>query len=121
MSGKDKPIFYVVSDATGQTCERVMRAVLAQFEDIDADVHVCSYVRSPEAVEKLVRDAADSGAMMVYTLVGPEERSRIGALSRELGVTAIDLLGPLLLETSDHLGKEPRKIPGLFQQLVDME
>lgn len=117
MSEKNKQIF-IVSDATGKTCERVSKAVLTQFESSDVDLHIWSYVRSPEAVEKVLRAAEETDSIIVYTLICPEERKRMEEMSKKLSVTAIDLMGPLLLKFAEFLGEEPKTIPGLYQELL---
>jgi regulator of PEP synthase PpsR (kinase-PPPase family) len=118
MAASIKHVF-VVSDATGQTCERVAKAALAQFEDLEAELRMRKFVRTPQEVEKTLREAKELGAVVVYTLVGAEERNTMAAKSRELGVHAIDVLGPLLAKFAELSGHDPAEIPGLYQDLID--
>ena len=110
---------YIVSDATGQTCDRVARAVLAQFDQENIEVHSWPYVRTPEAVEKVVRAAAEHQGVIVYTLVGSEERARMKEVSGRLCVNTVDIMGPIIKMFSQVLEADPKSIPGLFQVLVD--
>jgi regulator of PEP synthase PpsR (kinase-PPPase family) len=116
-SGKKRQVF-VVSDATGQTCERVVKAALAQFERDDVDLHIWSYVRTVESVEKVLRTANEAEGIIFYTLVGQEERNHMEKMAANLGVVVVDLLGPVLIKLAAYLGVEPKKIPGLYQELI---
>lgn len=118
MPGKVKHIF-VVSDATGQTCERVAKAALAQFEGQEAELHKKPYVRSPEEVEGILREAKKLDGIVVYTLVCREERREMVEKSRQMGVPAIDIMGPLLRQFSVLLEIDPAELPGLFQDLIE--
>ena len=118
MAGKFEHIF-VVSDATGQTCERVARAALAQFEGQRPEIHLRDQVRTVQEVDAVLREAADLDAVVVYTLVADEERRRMVTTSEQLGVSVVDVLGPLLERFAEVLGRDPAEIPGLFQDLVE--
>ena len=53
---------YVVSDATAETAERVLRAALIQFDDLRPDVRVYSLVRRDAEVAEILDRAATAGA-----------------------------------------------------------
>lgn len=114
-----KTHIYIVSDATGQTCDRVTKAVLAQFDPEQVQIHNWPYVRTPEAVEKVARAAADHEGVIIYTLVGSEERARMKEISGRLCVNTVDILGPIMKMFSQVLESDPKSIPGLFQELID--
>lgn len=117
MAGKLDHIF-IVSDGTGLTCERVTKAALVQFEGHPAELHIRDQVRTPEEVEAVLRDASALDAVVVYTLVGDEERRRMATMAERLGVSVIDVLGPLLERFAEKLERDPAEIPGLFQDLI---
>lgn len=116
-----KRSIYIVSDASGQTCERVVKAVLTQFEYQDVQLHLWPYVRTPEAVEKVVRAASAEKGIVVYTLVGAEERRRMAEVATRMNVDTVDLLGPILEKFSGYFSTGPKEIPGLFQVLITEE
>ena len=118
MAGKLEHIF-ILSDATGQTCERVTQAALAQFEGHLAELHVKDQVRSPQEVEAALREAKELDAVVVYTLVGDDERRAMARLAEQFGVSVIDVLGPLLERFAELLERDPAEIPGLFQDLIE--
>ncbi len=110
---------FVVSDATGQTCERVAKAALAQFEDHEADIHMKKFVRTPQEVEKTLREAKELDAVVIYTLVGADERNTMADKAKAMGITTIDILGPLLAQFATMFGHDPAEIPGLYQDLIE--
>ncbi len=110
---------FVVSDATGETVERVVRAALVQFQDAPVRLARHPRIRSPEQVQAVVRQAAERGAFLVHSLVSDSLRGRILEESRHAGIDALDILGPVLERLAKHLELTPQEKPGLFEQLSD--
>lgn len=108
-----KPI-YAVSDSTGETAEQVASAALAQFGAQHAQgIRILSHIRDEKTLKEIVQEARERGAMIVYTLVGPDLRARMATLTKEHAVQAVDLLGNLIWELSRHLNLPPLYMPGL--------
>lgn len=108
----------VLSDATGETGEKVVRAALAQFGPHEAvRIQVSGHVRDQAQVRAVVDQAKRENSLLVYTLVEPGLRSYIRSLSEEREVRAVDLLGALLYEMSTHFGEAPLYRPGLGHEL----
>jgi [pyruvate, water dikinase]-phosphate phosphotransferase / [pyruvate, water dikinase] kinase len=110
---------FVVSDATGRTAERLVRAALEQFAGAAVQVVRRTQVRSVEQVCSVVREAAAAQALIVHTLVEDDLRRRILAESRQQGVDALDSMGPLLERLAGRLKLAPQQKPGLLRQLED--
>ncbi len=110
---------FVVSDATGNTAERMARSALVQFEDAAVRLVRRDRIGTPEQVRAVIGEAAGEDALIVYTLVSDELRRLMLAESRMHGVDSLDLLGPLLERLSLHLHLTPQEKPGLFQQLTE--
>lgn len=110
---------FIISDATGDTAERVVRAGLVQFPDAPVTVVRRRNVRTPEQIRAVVREAAAQDAFLVHTLVSDELRGIILHESRQAGVDALDMLGPVLERLARHLRIAPQEKPGLFQQLIE--
>ena len=105
-----RPIF-VVSDSTGETAERVVRAALLQFPDHRVRVRLFTRVRDARAVEEVVDKAADLGAMIVFTLVRPELRDHLFAKAREARIESVDVIGSLIHKVGAFLEAKPLNIP----------
>jgi regulator of PEP synthase PpsR (kinase-PPPase family) len=108
---------FVVSDATGETAERVVRSALVQFEGAAATVVRRGRVRTPDQVREVVQEASTGEALILHTLVSDELRRLMLAESRLRGVDAMDVMGPILDRLAVHLRLTPREKPGLFRQL----
>jgi regulator of PEP synthase PpsR (kinase-PPPase family) len=105
-----KPVF-VVSDSTGETAERVVRAALLQFPQQRVRVRLFTRVRDQDAARSVLRKAVDAGAMVVFTLVAPELRLAFYDQAHELGVEAVDVIGQLIHKFAAHLEAQPINVP----------
>ncbi|MBN2577625.1 MAG: kinase/pyrophosphorylase [Pirellulales bacterium] len=110
---------FVVSDATGRTAERLVRAALEQFGGAAVRVARRMEVRSVEQVRVVVREAAAAEALIVHTLVEHDLRRQMLEETRQQGVDALDSMGPLLERLTGRLQLSPREKPGLLRQLED--
>ncbi|GBG12181.1 phosphotransferase [Paenibacillus agaridevorans] len=110
---KSEVIVYVVSDAAGDTGELVVRAAIAQFHPIQAEIRRSPFVTEPAALERIVQQAKLSQAILLYTLVIPHLRDSMRKLTEENGVAAIDLLGPFIETLEQRTGRKSRQEPGL--------
>lgn len=106
---------FAVSDGSGGTAERVIRAALTQFEK-EVAVHRLGEVRTVEQVRQIVHQAAESQALIVHTLVTAELRQAMFEEGRRRHVQTLDLMGPLLERLSDLLEVLPLARPGLYGQ-----
>lgn len=110
---------YVVSDATGETAERMVRSALVQFGEAPATVIRRGHLRTLKQLRAVVREAAGHDSLILHTLVSNELRHAMLVESRSHGVDAMDLMGPMLDRLARHLRLTPQEKPGLFKQLVE--
>ena len=108
------PQIYVVSDGRGETCSQVLKASLVQFEDQRYRTVRRAEIRTVKQVEQIVRKAADSHAVIFYTLVGDETRQAMVGASREFAVPTVDVLGPAFSALHDLFKRAPGGTPGLL-------
>ncbi|SFS85852.1 pyruvate, water dikinase regulatory protein [Paenibacillus sp. BC26] len=106
-------IIYVVSDSAGDTGELVVRAAIAQFHPINADIRRAPFVHDEASLERFVLQAKEHSAIMLYTLVLPGLRDRMVEFARIHEVIAIDLLGSLITSLEDKTNRKSRQEPGL--------
>ena len=105
-----RPLF-VVSDSTGETAERVVRAALLQFPDHRVRLRLFTRIRDEEAIRSVMDKASDAGAMVVFTLVRPELRDYMFAAGRERQVETVDVIGSLIHKVASFLEADPLNIP----------
>jgi len=109
---------FVVSDGTGETAADTVRAAMLQFSS-RWRMRKFADVRSAAQARGVIAEAAQSGALVVYTLVNHEAAQALRDLGAERGVPTVDLIGPLIRHIADHLHLEPRSEPGLLRGFSD--
>jgi hypothetical protein len=107
----------VISDSTGETAERVVRASLLQFKDVPCNVRLYSQVRLESEMEKIVEKASELRALVVFTIVNAAERELLTKLCERMQVDAVDIIGTLMSKLSLFLGAQPVGVPGLLHTI----
>ena len=110
---------FVVSDSTGETAERVVRAALLQFPERKVRLRLFTRVRDERAVLDVVRRAAEARAMVVFTLVKPELREKLHGEAAEVDVEAVDVIGALIHKVGSFLGAQPLNVPSVQMPLSE--
>ena len=108
---------YILSDSTGETAERVIRAALSQFYDEDVKVHLFSNIRSQDEIQQALSTVANTPGMVVYTLVDHHLSEITESIAEKHGHLAVDLLSPLIYAMSSYLGTTSREKPGLLHRI----
>lgn len=113
-----KPIF-VVSDSTGETAERVVRAALLQFPDQRVRVRLFTRVRDTDAITDVLTKAKEQQALVVFTLVRPELRETFHEIARLNEVESVDVIGSLIHKVGGFLEADPVNIPSADMPLSE--
>lgn len=108
---------YVLSDSTGETAERVIRAALSQFYDEDVRVQRLFQIRTRADVDQAMKVAVHDPGMIVYTLVDPHLSEVVERVAEDYALIAVDLLSSLIYSLSRYLGAPSREKPGLLQRI----
>ena len=116
----DKPRYIdVLSDSTGETAEKVVRAALLQFPQAGAQIRLHTRVRTKEVARPVLERAAREGALLVFTVVSPELREFVHGVTAELKIEAIDVIGSLIGKLGTFLEREPINTPSAMLPLSD--
>ena len=108
---------YVISDSTGETAERVIRAALSQFYDESVRVQRLCQIRNEEDIQQALSIVALDPGMVAYTLVDPHLSQIVERMSEEYGFFAIDLISGLIYSLSRFLGVASQEKPGLLHRI----
>lgn len=113
-----KPVF-LVSDATGDTAEKVLRACLVQF---DLGDHAVDMIRAPrtrtlEQVQRLIEEASKVRGLVVFTFVQKNLREGFVTLAKGRPILYADLMGSMLSTLRDYLHEEPEQKAGLLYRM----
>jgi regulator of PEP synthase PpsR (kinase-PPPase family) len=109
----------ILSDATGDTADKVVRAALRQFEAHGAAVELFPRVRDEKEIEDVVERAAEEDALLVHTMVNQSHRELLQQLCDEAEIDQVDLIGPLIGKLAHFLDAKPRAEPGGLYKVND--
>ncbi|MED5369915.1 MAG: pyruvate, water dikinase regulatory protein [Myxococcota bacterium] len=112
---KRRPLF-IISDGTGDTAEKVVRACLLQFADAQVQPQTFPHISSPEQLERVFELARDHEAFVVTTLVKAQHRAHAQRLARRFKLRWVDVVGNMLGSLSDYLRMPPKETAGLMHQ-----
>jgi regulator of PEP synthase PpsR (kinase-PPPase family) len=110
-------VIYIVSDSTGETAERVIRAALSQFYDEDVRIHRLFQIRNQADIQQALSVVVHEPGMVAYTLVDPVLAETVERITEEHGLFAVDLLSGLIYSLSRFLGVASQEKPGLLHRI----
>jgi len=110
-------MIYLLSDATGETAEKIVNAVLTQFRDKPVRLRRISNVRNETAVKQGLEEIMLNKGMVVYTIVNRDLAQYVQSECEQRGLMAFDLVTPLLSQFGKFFGRLPGQTPGLLHDL----
>ncbi|MFA5515910.1 MAG: pyruvate, water dikinase regulatory protein [Desulfuromonadales bacterium] len=108
---------FLLSDATGETVEKIVMAALTQFREESVRLKRIGNVRTKNQVYEALDEALPLQALVVYTIVNRELAQLVHDECDSLGLLSIDLITPLLMRFSEHFGHSPGQTPGLLHEV----
>ncbi len=109
---------YAVSDSVGETAEKIAVASVLQFS-VERNITRFSRVTKEEQVDRIMEQAQEDDAIIVYTIVKPELCQYLDNKAAEAKVTALNVMAPLFKAIEEKTELEPVYISGLTHQLDD--
>ncbi|GAE25954.1 ATP/GTP-binding protein [Halalkalibacter wakoensis JCM 9140] len=116
---KEKEVVYVVSDSVGDTAELMVKAVASQFNGGEVEIEHISYVGDKSDLDNVLDSAKESRSIIAYTLVIPDLKQYLDERAKVEGITAVDLMNPLMEAFSKQFNKDPKREPRLMRKLDD--
>ncbi|MCD5406300.1 MAG: kinase/pyrophosphorylase [Desulfotomaculum sp.] len=110
-------LVYVISDSIGETAERVIKAAVSQFDDINLEIKRVPYVNERGEIIDLVKKLAGSNCIIAYTMVVSELSDTLAQEAKRYNIPVIDIIGPILHTLTAVTGGIPKREPGLLRQL----
>jgi regulator of PEP synthase PpsR (kinase-PPPase family) len=115
----DHPPIFLISDSTGETAERVVRAALLQFPDERARIRLFTRISDEQAARDVLSKAAEVRAMVVFTLVSPELRDLVYREAVDKKLECVDVIGELITKVAKFLMANPVNVPSSAMPLSD--
>jgi regulator of PEP synthase PpsR (kinase-PPPase family) len=103
---------HLVSDSTGETTQGVMRASIAQFEDVELQEHIWPMVRSTAQMELVIQGIRENPGPVVFTLVSSRTRQPLIEECVRLGIPCVSVLEPVIGMFARYFNQKTVNRPG---------
>lgn len=110
---------FILSDATGDTASRVVRAALKQFVGTEAEIRRFPNVLHRSELRSILADAVGGTTLVAYTFAATPLRAMVVEECTAAGIPTLDLLGPLLQSLESFLSTKAQETPGLLHRIDD--
>jgi hypothetical protein len=111
---------HLISDSTGETLTSVSRAVLSQFEGVEANEFIWPLVRTKPQLERVLEAITKDQGIVLYTILHDELVEMIKKSCFEMRLPCIPVLSHIIAEFSNYLGMNISHTIGR-QHLLDGE
>ncbi len=103
---------YLISDATGETLDRIFIAIKAQFKNIDYKIHTFSFTRTVNQILKILENAEkNKNAIILYSIVDSSLAKYLAKTSDQKKIPCFGVLGDLILSFSKLLNQKASHQP----------
>lgn len=103
---------HLVSDATGETLNAIVRATTVQFEHADIVYHRWSLIRTRFQLHRVLDGIEQEPGPVLSTLVDRSLRADLESTCRRLNVPVVNVLDPVMNLLQDYIGEQAAASPG---------
>ncbi|MFP3719973.1 pyruvate, water dikinase regulatory protein [Niallia circulans] len=115
---KNEIIVYTISDSIGETSQKLLAAVTAQFPDlVFNNSYRFSFVNKEEELVDILNDAVKDDAVVVSTLVDNHLANVAKDFSNRTKLHYLDLMNPFFEIIKSKTGSTPIEEPGIVHKL----
>ena len=109
---------YIISDATGETAQKVAVAALIQFPQKVLKIKRFPYIKKIEEVEKVFEKIEPPG-IVIFTVVDETLKSAIIYHVLKKQMPFVDVLGPVLETMKNYFKEAPESVAGTLHKVND--
>lgn len=120
MSTKKIINLHLISDSTGETIGSVSRAVMSQFENVEAREFIWPLVRTQSQIDKVKAAIDKNPGIVMYSILHNDLVDAIKKHCVQLQLPCIGVLSPIISAFSNYLGMDMSNVIGR-QHLLDEE
>jgi regulator of PEP synthase PpsR (kinase-PPPase family) len=95
---------HLVSDSTGETLNAMAKAVCARFDNVLPIEHIYSLVRSQRQLDRVMQEIEGAPGVVLHTIVDKTLRASLEQGCRDLDMTCVAALDPLVAAMARYLG-----------------
>ena len=111
---------YLISDATGETLDRIFTAIKAQFKNIEYRIHTYSFTRTENQILKILENAEnEKNSIILYSIVDSNLAKYLAKKSDIKKIPCFGVLGDLILSFSKLLNQKAIHKPSAQHVLDD--
>ena len=112
---------YLVSDATGETLDRIFLSLKSQFANFEYEKKEFAFVRTKQQIDKILKECSKlENSIILYTIVEIKLAKYISESSEKNKVPCFGILGNLILSFSKLLNQKAIHKPSA-QHVLDEE
>ncbi|MDL2310698.1 kinase/pyrophosphorylase [Peptostreptococcaceae bacterium OttesenSCG-928-C18] len=112
--------FIIISDSTGETCEQIINASIAQFDVGQQSFERFSHVRDVDKLNKILQKIEISkNTVIFYSLVDKNLIQEMKKICELRGFMYVDVLTPSIMAIGKITSQEPKTRPGALRSLDD--
>lgn len=109
---------YLISDSVGETAQKLIAAVSAQFPTIDlSDIQLFPFTKEEDNLTEILKDALLEKAIVVTTLVNKDLVANVQTFAQRTGLKYVDLMSPLTDLIESSFGIQAVQEPGAIHRL----
>ncbi len=109
---------YIISDATGETAQKVAVAALIQFPQKVLRIKRFPYIKKLEEVDEVFKKI-DPPGIVIFTVVDETLKSAIIYNALKKQIPFVDVLGPVLETMKNFFHQAPESIAGTLHRVND--
>ncbi|WP_125768073.1 pyruvate, water dikinase regulatory protein [Companilactobacillus furfuricola] len=113
---KEQNVF-ILSDAAGETAEKVAQAAFSQFPELDTSFTKFPFVKNDSTLEHILDMAKEKDAVIVHTIVSKATIHTIEDFCQKNNITYYDVINPIIGTFSQLTGIDPVRKKGLTHSL----
>ena len=117
MPNRDQINLHLVSDATGETLNSLVRACLAQFQQQSVVHHRWTLIRHRFQLDPVLRGIELEPGPVMFTLVDRALRNELETFCHKLNLPCLSVLDPAMQFFSDYFGQAGTAKPGTQHSL----
>ena len=108
----EKHHIHLVSDSTGETVGGVVRACLAQFDEVNIQQHPWGLVRTEGQLERVIEGIKANPGLVIFTLVDQDTRKKLENECKIANIEYVSVLDPVMNSMSLLFKSNIKAMPG---------
>lgn len=117
---KQQLTIFIVSDALGETAQRMTQAVMGQFPDVkQVQIKKFPFIKSEDDLRTILALAVEKEAIVVTTIVSRKYNEMAKAYAEEHHIQYVDYMTDFMNMVQEKTGIEPVSETGMIHKLDD--